>query len=295
MAKKRAQADHRADTRGAALSGLPHAVADSPAYLSLSPFERAVLAEILRRFNGYNNGEIGISYEEIGARVKGSNSSLPHNGRIARAIAALHDRGLIDEPTPECWLQRKARTYRLTFITSGKAPPFKSATNEYLRWSPRVKNDGDAGSPETPPSGDARSPEPIHAGDAESPRNLKNGSFACDQSSSSGDAGSLLIVKPYPTPETGGDFPSSLDPQIVDDPRAAALDLRQKILGYWKKLNPKRQRSWAEAHGLTRHDVAHYCNGDPYHLPPAKVAAMVLAIKNEKAEARLRAAGKAAA
>lgn len=201
---KRKQADHRADTRGAALSGLPHVVFDSAAYLSLSPFERAVLAEILRRFNGYNNGEIGISYEEIGERLKGSNRSLPNNGRIARAVVALIDRGLIAEPTAESWLQRRARTYRLTFITSGKAPPFRSATNDYLQWTPRVKNDGDAESPEKPQSGDARSPEAISTGDAGSPDIPKNGSFACDQSSSPGDAGSLLIGKPYPAAETDG-------------------------------------------------------------------------------------------
>ena len=221
MGGKRKQADHRADTRGAALSGLPHAVADSAAYLSLNPFERAVLGEILRKFNGYNNGDLAITYEEFGDRLKGLNKCRPHNRRIADAVAALHERGLIDEPTPHSWLQRRARRYRLTFITSGKGPPFKSATNEYLRWTPRVKNDGDAGSPETPRSGDARSPRGSGTGDAGSPGNLKNGSFACDQSSSSGDAGSLVIVKPYPTPKTGKGIPTRLDPQIVDGPSAA--------------------------------------------------------------------------
>ncbi len=200
------------------MSGLPHAVADSTAYLSLSPFERAALSEILRKFNGYNNGDIAITYEEIGSRLKGSNASKPHNGRIARAIVSLIDRGLIAEPTPESWLQRRARRYRLTFISSGKAPPFKTATNDYLRWSPRAKNDGDAGSPEGPQSGDAQSPEAVGAGDAQSPDNLKNGSFACDQSSSSGDAGSLVICKPYPTRKNGRGNSEQFSPQIVDDP-----------------------------------------------------------------------------
>ncbi len=49
---KRKQADHRAETRGLGLSGLPHVVADSPSYLALTAFERAVHAEILKRFNG---------------------------------------------------------------------------------------------------------------------------------------------------------------------------------------------------------------------------------------------------
>ena len=156
---------------------------DSAAYLSLDPFQRAVFSEILRRFNGYNNGEIGISYEEIGERLKGSNKCLPNNGRIARAVVALMERGLIDEPTPQSWLQRRARTYRLTFITSGRAPPYRQATNDYLRWSPREKNGGDAGSPEKGRSGDARSPRGKGTGDAGSPAKSKNGQFcvATDQ------------------------------------------------------------------------------------------------------------------
>jgi hypothetical protein len=202
MAKGRKTADHRADTRGGALSGLPHVVADSAAYLALSPFERCVLAEIIRKFNGYNNGNIGITYEEIGDRLRGPNQCRPNNGRIARAVVQLIEHGLIGEPTPESWLQRRARTYRLTFISSGKAPPFKSASNDYLRW--RAKNVGYAASPEQPSCGDAGSPERVSASDARSPDIPKNGSFAPRCSRSSGDAGSPLIVKPYGGVENSG-------------------------------------------------------------------------------------------
>ena len=64
MKRRKAKADHQADTRGDAWVGLPKVVAKSAAYLSLSPFERAVFWIILEKFNGYNNGEIAISYEE---------------------------------------------------------------------------------------------------------------------------------------------------------------------------------------------------------------------------------------
>jgi len=203
--RKRPTADHRADTRGAALSGLPHVVADSAAYLALDAFERAVLAEILRRFNGYNNGRIGVSYEEIGERLKGRNKCRPNNARIASAVVRLIEHGLLGEPEPESWLQRRSREYRLTFISSGKAPPFRSATNEYLRWTPaKAKIDGDAGSPETALRGDARSPEVPGAGDAQSPSNLKNGSFALSSCRSSGDGESLLITKPYGARDCSG-------------------------------------------------------------------------------------------
>lgn len=132
---KRAKSDHRADTRGGALSGLPHVVQDSPAYLALTAFERAVLGEVLRLFNGYNNGEIAITYERIGNRLKGPNQCRLNNSRIARAIARLTDHGLLGEPTPGSWLQRRARTYRITFISSGKFPRFQPATNDYRLWT----------------------------------------------------------------------------------------------------------------------------------------------------------------
>lgn len=199
--KKRYQSDHRADTKGQPISGLPHVVADSPAHLSLSTFDRAVFAEILRRFNGFNNGDIAITYEEIGARLTGPNRSAPNNARIAAAIGRLVLHGLIDEPLPQSWMQRRARRYRLTFISSGKAPPYRQATNEYLRFTPdRAKIDSDRPSPRKPQSGDARSPGPVASGDARSPRVSENGSFASSGVSSSGDAGSLVICKPYQGP-----------------------------------------------------------------------------------------------
>lgn len=198
MAAKKNRADHRADTRGGALSGLPHVVSDSAAFLSLAPFDRCVLMEILRRFNGYNNGTIALTYEAIGDRLKGRNKARPNNARIGRSVARLIDHGFLAEPTPGSWLQRRAREYRLTFITSGKAPPFRSASNEYLQWKPPTeKNDGYAASPRKPRVGDAGSPEAACVGDAGSPELSKNGAFASANPPVSGDAGSLLIVKPY--------------------------------------------------------------------------------------------------
>lgn len=205
MSRRKPRSDHRADTRGGPLSGLPHVVSDSAAYLHLEPFDRCVLLEILRKFNGYNNGEIGVSYEQIGERLRGPNKCRPNNGRIARSIVRLIEHGFLGEPTPESWLQRRARTYRLTFISSGKRPPFKAATNDYLRWTTATaKMDGNAASPKQRPCGDAGSPERPNTGEAASLRNVKNGSFAFAKLRSAGDARSRLIGKPYVGPSSLG-------------------------------------------------------------------------------------------
>ena len=203
MRMKRRHADHRADTRGGALSCLPHVVADSPAYLSLKPFERALLLEILRRFNGYNNGEIALSYKVLGERLKGLNRSGPNNARIAEAVATLTEHGIIAEPELGSWFMRRARTYRLTFISCGKGPPYRPATNEYLQWTRlKEKNDGENPSPDKARRGDTQLPEPTAVRDHSSPENCENGSFPFLEVPSLGDAPSPLIEEPYPGAQT---------------------------------------------------------------------------------------------
>lgn len=134
--KKKFQADHRADTRGEGLIGLPKCVHKSAAYRSLDLYARAVLMEVLGRFSGYNNGEIGVSYREVGDALGNQNYS-----RIAKAFADLMDRGLIDIAVESLWKERHSRQYRLTFITSLKPPHTRPATNDYRHWKP--KNDAD--------------------------------------------------------------------------------------------------------------------------------------------------------
>ena len=127
MGKKRRQSDHRADLRGKPFIGLPAAVVYSAAYTSLSVFARAVLVEILGRFNGYNNAQIAISYRELADRLSTSNYR-----RIGAAIAELLQHGFLDVEMEGSWKPRLARQYRLTFISSGNAPPFRRATNDYV-------------------------------------------------------------------------------------------------------------------------------------------------------------------
>ncbi|RVQ65732.1 hypothetical protein EKN06_12415 [Croceicoccus ponticola] len=133
MANKKWKADHRADTRGEGLIGLPKCVYGSAAYRDLDLYARAVLMEILSRFNGYNNSEIGISYREIGEGLGNQNFA-----RIAQAVADLMEHGLVDIGHEAVWKERHSRQYRLTWIMSGKPPFTAKATNDYLDWSKKI-------------------------------------------------------------------------------------------------------------------------------------------------------------
>jgi hypothetical protein len=294
--KRRPHADHRADTRAGALSGLPHVVTDSEPYLDLYPFERCVLGEILRRFNGYNNGSIAISYQELGQRLKGPNATPVNNARIARAVARLIDHGFIGEPEPASWLQRRSREYRLTFISSGKAPPFKSATNDYLRWSPNTaKNVGDAASPEAPQSGDARSPEAHGLGDDPSPGGAKNGSFPSPNFGSAGDAGSPLILSHTGATECEAE-PAQNIPESEDDPISAngrtdgleaVYAIQKKLVRHWKRLKTNaRRRTWAAAHAITFAELREYVIGDPTLMPFPGQCALASAVRAEEQSLR---------
>lgn len=191
MGRKRHQADHRADLRGKGFVGLPVAVVYSDAFARLSLCARAVLVEILARFNGYNNGHIAVSQRELAARLNTSNFR-----KISDATAELMQCGFIDIETEGKWKQRHAREYRLTFITTGSAPPYKSATNEYLAFS---RADG--------ASADKR--QSADTGSAGISQSADDGSAALNGKPpfrivASADDASALIVKPYRGPKKMG-------------------------------------------------------------------------------------------
>ncbi|MBB4099788.1 hypothetical protein [Sphingomonas kyeonggiensis] len=88
-----------------------------------------MLVEIVREFNGYNNGKIGLSQRQLAERLHTTNF-----GKIGNAIAELMEHGLVDVSTEGKWKQRMAREYRLTFVTSGDRNHLRAATNEYRDW-----------------------------------------------------------------------------------------------------------------------------------------------------------------
>ncbi len=210
MAKKRYQADHRADLRGEPFIGLPAAVVYSEAYTGLSLAARAVLIEILGRFKGYNNGLIGVSSRELCARLNTSNAR-----RISIAVRELFEAGLIDIPVEGKWKARQARLYRLPFISSGKGPPFQPATNEYAKNPPRAFSGADNAS-----AGKPRFAERASAGTlglADNASATGNGKPPFNPSATADNA-STLICKPYQGASLNGCSHRQIGAKITDGP-----------------------------------------------------------------------------
>jgi len=66
-----------------------HKVYDSPEFQALVPNERAILWELIRKYNGFNNGNLSLGVREAAEKC--------HIGQMAacRALARLQESGLI--------------------------------------------------------------------------------------------------------------------------------------------------------------------------------------------------------
>jgi hypothetical protein len=142
---------------------IPHRVFDF-ALKNLSFRGFAAFCVLIRRFNGFNNGKIGLA-------LSGLDDSFKSTNRSANA-AALHEViafGLVRLARDSHREQRLAREYRLTFIEAGSGDTILPATNEWLRfqstdefkkWSGNVsKSRGSISELETPVSGSISEPE----------------------------------------------------------------------------------------------------------------------------------------
>lgn len=117
---------------------LPRAMLTSLPFLSLSMRARAALYVVLERFNGFNNGRIGLSIDNLGAALGNQNHAAN-----SRALVELIDRGFLECMAGANHIKSKAREYRLTFIESGHRGQDK-ATNEWKLWQAPEKNGPEA-------------------------------------------------------------------------------------------------------------------------------------------------------
>jgi hypothetical protein len=238
---------------------------------------RAILIELVREMNGYNNGEIGLSQRQMGERIGTSNYR-----RIGPAIAELMEHGLIDVSAEGVWKQRLAREYRLTFVSTGKPGHYKPATNEYRAWKPKEKSCVAAVSAGAPKPADPVATE----------RSCAAATVAADLNgklpktlTGSAETVASLINKPYPLPRklNPSDEPRKMKPglggsKLPDRPtatfggRAAEEAVRDKIIAHWTQLDSQARAAWATGHGLTFEELRDFVIGCG-HLPfPKQVA-----------------------
>jgi hypothetical protein len=215
MAKAKSKAPHCADTRAKeghrGFAGIPVCVVKSEAYRCLSLMARAILVEIVARMNGHNNGQIHVSYAELATAMNRKNQAP-----IGPAIAELMEHGLIDISTESVWKERKAREYRLTFVNTSDSigRPIK-ATNGYLQWKQRAKNDATDVVAATPQTATtfvagrvAAATDAVATPNGKLPKTVQG----------SATNGVVLISKPYARRQTKQGGTPVLAPDLVDGP-----------------------------------------------------------------------------
>ena len=229
---KKERPPQRAATRSGGFTGLPHVVQDSAAYRHLSLWGRAVLLELIREFNGYNNGRLWISFDQLCDRLRTTNRRA-----IKAAFTELFSHGLVDVAAAADRRHHKAREYRLTFVATTVNEKHVAATEEYWSWTPAlVQKHGNDASPRGGSHGDDASPRGLVHGDDVSLRIAQHRRKPPFTPPSHGDDVSLHIVKPCPPalvtvrkgdngpssnpPNAGGDFFDAAEAVETEQPRA---------------------------------------------------------------------------
>lgn len=126
MANGHQKADH-----GGNFYMTPRRVVASVAWRHLSFRARAILEAFQLAFNGRNNGEIAFAIHDIGKAI----GSLSH-GLNAKAVAELIEKGFLECTSDANRAQSRARTYRITFVSTGEPRKIVPATHDYEAWRP---------------------------------------------------------------------------------------------------------------------------------------------------------------
>jgi hypothetical protein len=208
MAKRKPQNDQRANLRGKGFVALPHVLLDSPAWRRLSPRARAVLIELLKDHNGYNNGNIGKSYREIGKAIGTSNFRT-----IANAITELVKYGFVAIEADALVWERHAREYRITFLPTGQPPHRKPPTDDWRAFSGDTAVSADDGQSAVPASAGKKKFDV-----AASARIAKKRQFSVEASKSTAVAVSSNICKPYPPAQSGRDNGGGNSAELCTNP-----------------------------------------------------------------------------
>lgn len=112
---------------------LPRFVTRSAAWRNLDPVGRALYLELRERFNGANNGMIGLGCREAAEAV---NVGL---GTASRSFKKLQDYGFVEIATPGKFMTngRRATEWLLTELPDDRTG--HRAAKTFERWSPKTK------------------------------------------------------------------------------------------------------------------------------------------------------------
>lgn len=117
---------------------MPRRVTSSVAWRHTSFRARAVLIAFCSAFTGTNNGDLCFSLKAIGEAIGSAN-----HGLTAKAVAELIEHGFIECTSDANRAVARARTYRITFISSFRrtatGQEIVPATHEYDAWRPVKK------------------------------------------------------------------------------------------------------------------------------------------------------------
>jgi len=106
-------------------------VMESVAWRHASMRARSILLVLLFHHNGWNNGTLSISVKQIGKALGNQNHAA--NGQ---ALAELMQLGFVECTSGADHGQAKARTYRITFVSTGEGKRVQPATHDYQSWRP---------------------------------------------------------------------------------------------------------------------------------------------------------------
>jgi hypothetical protein len=126
--------DHTGRSRkGPPFVWLPHFLLDSPAWLELSTFARGLLIEVLRLYNGSNNGRLGLSVRRAAERLNCSKDTA------ARAFRDLQRLGFLELSIQGAFHRKTshASEWRLTLHKCDRTGQLPSKV--FLRWRPTQK------------------------------------------------------------------------------------------------------------------------------------------------------------
>lgn len=134
--KKRPKSGRGQDAKGRSKTDrfvmLEHWVLGSEAWKSLTPQAVSILINLMRRYNGRNNGEISLSVREAATAVNINKDTA------GRAFRELEEKGLIRRVTPGGfdYKLRHATEWELTMWPRRDG---EVAAKDFMRWQPTKK------------------------------------------------------------------------------------------------------------------------------------------------------------